>query len=71
MQLPDIKQLEKILKLCRKQGVTELTMSDMSFKFGDLPRDQTADEPEANALGLTDEQLAFYSVDPLLQENEQ
>jgi len=71
MQLPDLKQLEKILKLCRKQGVTDLSMEGMSFKFGDLPREQADDEPEINAHGLTDEQLAFYSVDPLLQENEQ
>lgn len=32
-----IKELERLLKLCRKQGVTELTTPSIAFKLGDLP----------------------------------
>lgn len=71
MQLPDLKQLEKLLKMCRKQGITELTMSDMSFKFGDLPRETNEVEQDENPYNLTDEQLAYYSVDPVNNEAEQ
>jgi hypothetical protein len=31
------KDLEKLLKLCRKQGVTELVLPTVSFKLGELP----------------------------------
>ena len=67
MQLPNVKELERLLKMCRKQGITKLVMSDMSFDFGDLPK-ESGEVEEENPHGLTDEQMAFYSVDPPLPE---
>lgn len=70
MDLPNIKELERLLKMCRKQGITELTMLDMSFKFGDLPKDRAGEEEE-NPHGLTEEQMLYYSVDPPMPEANQ
>ncbi len=65
-----LKDLEKLLKLCRKQGVDEIKLGDVSLKFGELPleRRQSADEPQADDPlegfpegMLTPEQLMFYS----------
>lgn len=72
----DLKDLEKILKLCRKQGVTEIEVGGLKLKLGDLPQrqstrqDQTQDDndeiadPFANFPDgiLTPEQLAYYSA---------
>lgn len=67
----DFKDLEKFLKVCRKQGVTEATCGSFSFKLGDLPIETTSNastdhnpvDPYANFPqgDLSPEQLAFYS----------
>lgn len=44
-----IKDLERLLKLCRKQGVTEITTPQIAFKLGDLPvkhPDQSIEDQE-------------------------
>lgn len=64
MELPNVKELEKLLKMCRKQGITELSMHGMSFKFGDLPRDTGTAEVEEEQVGPTDEQLLYWSSQP-------
>lgn len=70
-----LKELEKLLKLCRKQGVTEIALGTVSFKLGDLPHsvsstgntvsqtDEFIDPYTGFPDGiLTNEQLAFYSA---------
>ncbi len=62
--IKDLKELEKLLKLCRKQGVTEVNLSGVIIKFGDMPRKSTgdvqdSDDPETDE--LTPEQLMFFS----------
>jgi hypothetical protein len=68
----NLKDLEKLLKLCRRQGVTEINLGAVSFKLGDLPpeKDKSADniieevdDQWANfPVGdLTNDQLAYYS----------
>lgn len=70
--IKDLKELERLLKLCRKQGVTQIKLGEVELKLGDLPpeqrrsRDQDdiptdnpyADFPDGE---LTPEQLMFYS----------
>ena len=72
--IANLKDLEKVLKLCRRQGVTEITLADgVSFKLGELPmsenssntnlaadvnEDPYADFPQGT---LTAEQLMYYS----------
>lgn len=64
MDLPNIKELEKILKLCRKQGITELTMQGMAFKFGDLPLEPGAKTEEPANTMPSDEDMLFWSSQP-------
>lgn len=59
------KELGPLLKLCRKFGVTELTLEGVSIKFGEMPRklpsdSDEGDEPETDE--LTAEQLLYFSV---------
>lgn len=67
--IESIKDLERLLKLCRKQGVTEITLGTTSFKLGELPvkhpvesiedqEDQYADFPDHP---LTPEELTFFA----------
>jgi len=71
--IESLKDLEKLLKLCRRQGVTEINLGTVSLKLGELPveidrnakniiEDVNAD-PYANFPQgeLTPEQLMFYS----------
>jgi hypothetical protein len=68
-----LKDLEKLLKLCRKQGVTEIELDTVKFKLGELPfvesnqtnvlgetkpKDNYEDFPDGK---LTEEQLMYYS----------
>lgn len=68
-----LKDLEKLLKLLRKQGVTDFRHGEIELKMGDLPierktyaeQDQT--DPENHYANfpegmLTPEQLLFYSA---------
>lgn len=64
----DIKDLEKLLKLCRKQGVTDLEFEGLKIKLGDLPlvkpqpEEEEYNEEEIDLLtGLP--KAAFYSSD--------
>jgi len=83
--IQNLKDLQALLKLLRKQGVTEMTFGDLSLKLGDLPRDDdrasTSDNDSSDPLSgfptgdLTPEQLIYYSAgglpenDPYLKDN--
>lgn len=63
--IKDLGELQKILKLCRKQGVTEIKLGDVSISFGPLPKKaqdaaDDLDEPETDE--LTPEQLIYFSA---------
>lgn len=58
-----IEELEKLLKLCRKQGVTELTLDGVAFKLGDAPRKNQSYAVDEPSHELTDEQMIFAAVD--------
>lgn len=70
--IESLKDLEKLLRLCRKQGVTEIKLGTVELKLGDLPVDHSQQatltkdptDPLANFPQgeLTAEQLAFYSA---------
>ncbi len=67
--IENLKDLEKLFKLCRKHGITEIDLSRTSFKLGDLPTKEenqlaeTETDPYSNfpTGELTPEQLMFYS----------
>ncbi len=51
--IEDLKEFEKLLKLCRKQGVSTISIGAVSVKFGDLPK--KSGEPEEAEDVQTDE----------------
>lgn len=68
MNLPNQKELASLLRLCRKQGVSEITMGDVSIKFGDMPMEIKGGErvPIEDDLPAmpNDEEMAFWSSQP-------
>lgn len=62
--LTDLKELEKFLKICRKQGVTDITFDGVSVKLGDLPvkANVQEDSEEIPTDELTPDELMFYAV---------
>ena len=68
--ITSLKDLEKLLKVCRKQGVTSVSVDGITIAFGDAPFTMT----EAKAIEvanpyaafpqneLTPEQLMYYSA---------
>jgi hypothetical protein len=64
--IKSLEDLTAFLKICRKQGVTDIKFEGFSVVFGEAPKkprekDET-DQDEIPTDGLTPEQLAFYSV---------
>lgn len=76
--IPDLKALERLLKLCRKQGVTEIVCEGLSLKLGEpaAPERKRAGkragaeaegwthDPDVGLIppGLTKEQFMFGSA---------
>ncbi len=74
--IESLKDLEKLLKVLRKQGVYEFEHNGTRLKLGDLPADRaesidTISDPYAGfpAGELTPEQLMFYSAGGLPQDD--
>lgn len=73
-----LKDLEKLLKLSRKQGVTELNLGTISFKLGELPKavshseeiEEVEDEfVQAIHAPLAHEEMAFFANGGNPEEN--
>lgn len=78
--IDDLKDLQKLFKICRAQGITDFKMNGIEIKFGDLPanhitqsEDQTqipsnrfANFPQGE---LSPEQLLFYSAGGLPEDD--
>ena len=62
--IKDLAELAKFLKLCRKQGVREIKVGDLSVTLGELPqqRSDDADDAEIPTDEPTMEQLMFLSA---------
>jgi hypothetical protein len=63
--IKDLKELDKFLRICRKQGVTEITVDGISVKIGDLRNDAPADNHTHDDIqtdDLTPEQLVFFAA---------
>ena len=61
--ITNLKELEHLFKLCRKQGVTEITVGAVVVRFGDMPAKQSkaSDAEEVTSEGPTDEEIIFFS----------
>lgn len=74
--IENIKELEKFLKLCRKQGVIDITWGTLSLRLGDIPlkadgsieesEDPLTNFPEGE---LTTEELTFFANGGLPEDN--
>ncbi len=62
--ISDLKEFEKFLKICRKQGVSDVTLNGVSVKLGALPSKSSAadDQEEIPTESLTPEELMFYAT---------
>ena len=67
----NIKDLEKLLKLCRKQGVLSLKWGNVEFNLGDAPQQLSSPIEEKDSSDtysdfppgeLSPEQLMYYSA---------
>lgn len=66
MDLPNLKELGALLKLCRKQGIDEIEIGAIKIKFGSMPMVAKNGEmvTEEESLTPTDEEMAYYSALP-------
>lgn len=78
--IESLRDLEKFLKLCRKQGVQEIDLHGLKVKLGDLPEARSSSMTTEELLDpyknfptgeLTPEQLMFYSAGGLPDEDPQ
>lgn len=46
--IKDLKELQALLKLCRKQGITEIKLHGVEIRFGDLPKKSTEADDDDN-----------------------
>lgn len=75
--IDNLKDLEKLLKLCRKQGVFEIKLGSIELKLGELPAEngQAVSDDIENPLKnfpqgeLTSTQLIFYSSGGLPEDD--
>lgn len=58
----DLKEFEKFLKICRKQGVSDITFEGVSVKLGNMPSKADSSDDEIPTDELTPEQLMYYAV---------
>jgi hypothetical protein len=59
----DVKELRKLLTLCREKGITEFSLGDCHIKFGPLPAKEQVQSDDIPTDEPSYEQLAFYSAE--------
>lgn len=59
-----LKDLEKLLKLLRKHGVTDFKLNGIELKLGELPREpgEIAEEQEHPEDQLSDEEIMAWAI---------
>lgn len=62
--LNDLKDFEKFLKICRKQGVSDVSLAGVSVKLGDLPSRglEQSESDEVPTDEPSPEEMIFYAV---------
>lgn len=63
-KLMDLKELEKLLKICRRQGVIKINFAGNQIEFGDLPPKQSNEglSDEVPTDELSQDELMFYHI---------
>lgn len=68
MTIQNLKELEALLKVCRKHGVRNIKIDGIELAIETLEQDQPKAEKEpvqSNLPGLTDEDIMMWSSAPL------
>lgn len=61
--ISDLKEFERFLKICRKQGVDEVSFAGLSVKLGNLPtKSDSSQSEDVPTDGLTDDELMFHHI---------
>ncbi len=65
--IDNLKEFERFLKLCRKQGVTEASVGGVSVKIGNKPERESSkkkaeESDEIETDSLTPDELMFYHL---------
>lgn len=68
MVVQDLKELKSLLLLCRKQGVTEITLGEVHIKLGDLPSEGTSSHVSSIEEVPSDNPYAAFPQGPLSPE---
>ena len=63
-----MKDLQKLLKLCRAQGVTEIKLGTCEIKLGELPQDNSHVDSTNNDVSTTDDKWSDFPQGELTQE---
>ncbi len=67
----DLKEFEKFLKICRKQGVYEANAGGIFVKIGNRPEKSAEDDNEdVPTDGLTPDELMFYHLQNQAGDNQ-
>ena len=61
--ISDLKDLDKLFKLCRKQGITDIKVAGIEIKFGDLPQGSVG-----SISNSTEEEVVINPYDGFPQE---
>ena len=62
MNITNIKDLEAVLKLCRKHGVDKISIDGISLELGSMPLKVTSADTATGDEPLTDEDLLLWSA---------
>lgn len=87
MKIENLKQLQKLIQLCRKTGVEAIEVDNIKMNLGPVPKtvihkqqsiaissfnqDGITAETQIPTTGLTDDQLLFYSSQDHLPNEQQ
>lgn len=58
----DLKEFEKFLKICRKQGVSDVTFAGVTVKLGSLPSKGEEQADDIPTDELSPDELMFYHL---------
>lgn len=68
--ITDLKDLDKLFKICRKNGISEMDYQGIKFTLGELPQQRSVSQEQVEPESiyetvpdrvLTKEELIFYS----------
>lgn len=64
--ISNLKDLQHVLKLCRKYGVIDMDLGSIKLKLGEDPKrqDDVGGDEDVQTDELTNDQLAFFSAIP-------